>query len=123
MAIQQKTVTVKGTDYLLTTLAAGRGLVVMKQLSKLIGPAFAKMGEGDVGEVVNAILDNIDNTDIEELAKRLITGASKGTVAISFDSEFSGEYDKLYLLIKEIVEFNFGSVFLLFGSSDASPVL
>lgn len=118
MAIQQKVVTVKGTEYILTHLPAGKGLVVMKHLTKLVGPAFAKMTSGDIGEVVDAILDNIDKTDVEELARRLITGASKGSMAVNFDSEFAGEYDRLYLLIKEIIDWNFGSVFQLLGSND-----
>lgn len=118
MAIQQRNVTVKGTEYILTHIPAENGLVVLKQLTKLIGPAFAKMTDGDVGQVVDAILDNLDKTDVVQLATRLVSSASKGSMAINFNNEFAGEYDRLYLLIKEIVEWNFGSVFQLLGSND-----
>lgn len=120
--IGQKVVVIKDTEYLLTHIQAGRGVVLMKHLSKLIGPAVSKMvtkegEEVDISGIINAILENLDNTDIEELCKRLMTGATRGSMAINFDIEFAGEYDKLYMLLKEIVEFNFGSVFQLFGSS------
>jgi hypothetical protein len=39
-------------------------------------------------------------------------------MAINFDMEFAGKYDKLFNLVKEILEFNFGSVFTLFGSEE-----
>ncbi len=123
MAIGQKLVTIKGTEYMLTHIQAGRGVVLMKHLSKLLGPAIGKMvtpeGEDvDVSAIIDAVLDNLDNVDIEELCRRLMTGATRNNMAINFDMEFAGEYDKLYELLKAIVEFNFGSVFQLFGSND-----
>lgn len=117
MAIGQKQVTILGTDYLLTHFPAMRGTRVLKQLTKLIGPSFATLqGGGDLGAALNILFDNLDQ-NVEQLIVELVSTASKGSVGINFDMEFAGEYDKLFLLVKEVVEFNFGSVFTLLGSA------
>jgi hypothetical protein len=66
------------------------------------------------------LFDNLDTVDVEALIKELVaSSATKGSMAINFDMEFSGEYGKLFTLVKEIVEFNYGSVFTLFGSEES----
>ncbi|MBN41992.1 MAG: hypothetical protein CL573_00650 [Alphaproteobacteria bacterium] len=116
--IQQKTVTVNGTEYMLTHMPATKGVKALKMIVKLVGPAFASMQKGGIPAAIEALFDNIDAVDVEELLKGLVSTASKGNMAINYDSEFAGEYDKLFLLVQEVVEFNFGSVFTLFGSDD-----
>lgn len=125
MAIKQKTTTINGEEYLLSTFPAGKGLKILKQLTKLVGPAFAEMLKGGDPEsntenamslALEKLFDNLDCVDVESLVKELITSATKGSVTINFDMEFSGEYDKLFQLVQEIVEFNFGNVFTLFGT-------
>lgn len=117
MAIGQKHVTILGTEYLLTHFPAMRGTRVLKQLTKLIGPSLASLqGGGDLGAALNILFDNLDQ-NVEQLIVELVSTASKGSVGINFDMEFAGEYDKLFLLVKEVVEFNFGSVFTLLGST------
>lgn len=124
MAIQQKQVTVKGTEYLLTHIPAIRGTRMLKQIIKLVGPSFAKFQqEQNLGGAMSVLFDNLDAAGVEQLIIDLVASANKGSVGINFDMEFAGEYDKLYLLVKEIVEFNFGSVFTLFGSDSLSPTL
>lgn len=117
MAIKQRDVNILGTDYLLTQLPAMTGLKLGKQLIKTLGPSFAVMqGEGaSISAALNTLFDNLDD-NAEALIIALVTSASKGSVAINFNSEFAGEYDKLFLLVKEIVEFNYGSVFQMLGS-------
>lgn len=120
MAIQQKTVSVLGTDYMLTQFPAIRGTKILKQLTKLIGPSFAAMqgdGEDKAKLALDALFDNLDGP-VEDLLVVLVQSATKGNMAINFDMEFAGEYDRLFLLVKEIVEFNFGSVFTMFGSAE-----
>lgn len=115
--IEQKTVNIQGTDYLLTQIPAIRGMRLGKQLIKLVGPAFATFQrDQDLGGAVTALLENLDAVGVEQLIVDLVSSANKGSMGIQFDSEFAGEYDKLYLLVKEIVEFNYGSVFTLLGS-------
>lgn len=117
MAIQQKTVQVLGTDYMLTHFPAMRGTRVLKQLTQLIGPSLATLqGGGDLGAALNILFENLDG-NVEQLIVELVSTASKGSMAINFDMEFAGAYDKLFLLVKEVVDFNFGSVFTLLGSA------
>ncbi len=124
MAIQQKQITVKGTDYLLTHIPAIRGTRMLKQLIKLVGPSFATFQkEQDLSGAMTVLFDNLDQVGVEQLLQELVASANKGSVGINFDMEFAGEYDRLFLLVKEIVEFNFGSVFTLLGSDAQLPTL
>lgn len=118
MAIQQKEVTINGETYLLTQLPGMTGLKLGKQLVKILGPAFAGMQgeEGSMSKALSILFENLDDS-AEALIIALVTSASKGSVAINFNTEFAGEYDKLFLLVKEIVEFNYGSVFQMLGSA------
>lgn len=121
--IQQKTVTVQGTEYMLTHLPAIRGTRMLKRLVKLVGPAMATFQkEQDLGGAMSALFDNLDD-NVEALIVELVASATKQNMAIHFDSEFAGQYDKLALLVKEIVEFNYGSVFSLLGSDANFPTL
>lgn len=118
--IEQKTVTIDGEEYMLTQLPATKGIKVLKQIIKLVGPAFAELSKGDGDDIVSLALDklfdNIDEVDVEQLVIALASTASKGSMSVNFDQEFSGKYDRLFKLVKEVVEFNFGSVFMLVGS-------
>ncbi len=121
--IKQKTCTIGGEEFILNTIPATKGIKLLKQLTKLIGPSFSElMKQNDGGEVnpmsvaIEKLFENLDAVDVEALVKELVSSASKGSVSINFDMEFAGEYGKLFMLVKEIVEFNFGSVFTLFGS-------
>lgn len=121
--IQQKTVTVMGTDYMLTHIPAIRGTRMLKRLVKLIGPSLAKFqDQQDLSGAMNVLFENLDD-NVEAMIVELVASATKGSMAINFDSEFAGEYDKLALLVKEIVEFNYGSVFTLLGSDASFPTL
>lgn len=123
--IKQKQINVGGDDYLISTLPATKGLKVLKQLTKLIGPSFAELAKSaDDAEksamsiAMEKLFENLDSVDVENLAKDLMASVSKGNTVINFDMEFSGDYGKLFTLLKEVVEFNFGSVFTLFGSEE-----
>lgn len=119
--IQQKTVNVMGTEYMLTHMPAIRGTRMLKRLVKLIGPAMATFQKDqDLSGAMNALFDNLDD-NVEALLVELVASANKGSMVINFDNEFAGEYDRLFLLVKEIVEFNFGSVFSLLGSDAQFP--
>ena len=129
--IKQKTTTINGEEFLLSTIPATKGIKLLKQLTKLIGPSFTELLKGgESGEKADAnpmglamekLFDNLDTVDVESLIKELVSAsATKGSMAINFDMEFSGEYGKLFTLVKEIVEFNYGSVFTLFGSEESN---
>lgn len=120
MALKQKTVTIGDEQYLLQTIPATKGLKLLKQITKLIGPAFGELtkggdGENAVGSAIEKLIENLDQVEVEVLVKELVSSATKGTITINFDTEFAGEYEKLFQLTKEIVDFNYGSVFTLVG--------
>lgn len=117
--IQQKTVNVRGTDYMLTHLPATKGVRVLKQLGKLVGPAIGSYQSAGIPAAIAVLFENIESVDVENLIKELVGSASKGSMGINFDMEFAGQYDKLMLLVQEVVEFNFGSVFTLLGSEES----
>jgi len=116
--IEQKVVSIKGTDFSITHLPASKGVRVLKQLGKLSGPAFSSYQDGGLSAAIAALFDNIDSVDVEQLIRDLVATASKGSMAINYDMEFAGKYDTLFLLVKEVIEFNFGSVFTLLGSEE-----
>lgn len=118
MAIQQKEVTINGEVFLLTQLPGMTGLKLGKQLVKILGPAFASMQEGGAASAMSVLFDSLDD-NAEALIIALVSGATKGNMAINFNTEFAGQYDKLFLLVKEIVEFNYGSVFQMLGSASS----
>ena len=116
MAIQQKEVTVLGETFLLTQFPAMRGTRILRQLIKLIGPAFAELQlKGEVAPALTMIFDNLDE-NTEKLIPELLSSASKMGMALNYEMEFAGAYDKMFLLAKEVVMFNYGSVFTLIGS-------
>lgn len=118
MAIQQKEVTVGSDVFMLTQMPATKGIKTLKQLLRLIGPAAAEIfQEGNVTKAVDRLVENIDSVDVEVLFKDLIATTAKQNMAVNFDNEFAGDYGKLMMLCKEVVEFNFGNVFTLLGSS------
>lgn len=120
MAIQQKLVNVKGTDYLLNSIPAIKGTRLLKQIIQLVGPAFAEMQKegGGIAPALEVIFDKLDQAGVEQLIIDLIAlSVTKQGMNVNFDMEFASEYDRLFLLVKEVVEFNFGSVFTLLGSS------
>lgn len=123
MSLEQKTVNINGQDYMISQFAATKGIGILKSLAKLLGPSFAELSKGQeeseqgaVGLALEKLFDNFDSVDVEKLVKDLMHGVSKSNVAINFDMEFSGNYDTLFALSKEVVEFNFGSVFTLLGT-------
>jgi hypothetical protein len=123
MAIKQKTIHVNDSEYLVTQLGALKGTRVLKEITKLVGPSFAAMqkkGEaGTIGDALSILFENLDNANIEGMIMELSNTVAKPNGSpINFDMEFAGEYDKLFLVLKEVAEFNFGSVFTMFGSRD-----
>jgi hypothetical protein len=113
--ILQKEVTIKGDVYTLTHFNGMVGLKLGKQLVKILGPSFAAASQGNVADALQTLFENLDDNS-EALIIALVSGATKGNMAINFNIEFAGEYDKLFLLVKEVVEFNYGSVFQMLGS-------
>ncbi len=116
--ITQKQVTIDGINYTLSAFPATRGLRIMKELTKLVGPSFAAWAKGEDGiaGVVTKLVENLDAVNVETLVKEIVSGATKDNMSINFDIEFAGNYMVLFKLVKEVIEFNFGGVFTNLGS-------
>ena len=120
MIIEDKALDIDGTEYRIQPFPAFKGLVILKKLTKIIGPSFSVFldgGESSGGteKAVELLVDNFDDDKVENLVKELISSVTKNGQSINFDIEFMGAYDKLFVLIKEVVMVNFGSVFQLGG--------
>ena len=122
---EQKTVTVGGKDYLLNQFGAIEGLKYQKALAQVILPAIAEiskaggLSEGEALSVgMSKLAENIDKVDEKMIEAMVTRGATLDSMAINFDNHFAGKYMELFLLLKEIVLFNFGSVFTMLGSEE-----
>jgi len=122
---EQKTVEIQGEEYLLNQFGALEGLKYQKALASVIMPAIAEItsrddiGEGEAISIgMNKLSENIDKIDENMIQAMVVRGATKGNMSINFDNEFAGNYMKLFTLLKEIVMFNFGSVFTMLGSEE-----
>lgn len=122
---EQKTVTIDGQDYLLHQFGAIEGLKYQKALAQVLLPAIAEITKG--GEMseesavsigMTKLAENIDKVDERMIEAMVVRGATKNNMSINFDNEFAGKYMQLFQLVKEIVLFNFGSVFTMLGSED-----
>lgn len=125
----QKIVPINGEDFQLNLFPGGKGLRLLNKIRGIAIPALAELqkeankGEEEAGDVIGVfiskVMEGMDKVDVEALVKELITSVSKDNMAINFDTEFAGEYDKLIALVKEVIMFNFGSVFTLVGSNES----
>jgi hypothetical protein len=122
---EQKTVEIQGEEYLLNQFGALEGLTYQKALASVIMPAIAEitsrdnMSEGEALSIgMNKLAENIDKIDENMIQAMVVRGATKGNMSINFDNEFAGNYMKLFNLLKEIVVFNFDSVFTMLGSEE-----
>lgn len=114
--IEQKEVTIKGENYLLTQFGGMKGVKYGKRVGRIILPilsvVFSEEGEVSMGKVIDVVCENLDQLD-EDLIVKLIDSVTKGGVAIDFDKEFAGNYDTLFMLLQEVIQFNFQSLFQL----------
>lgn len=122
---EQKQVTVCGSNYLLHQFGAIEGIRYQKALASVILPAIAEItksggmsDEGAMSVAMSKLADNIDKIDEKMIEAMVSRGATKDSVAINFDNDFAGKYMELFQLLKEIVMFNFGSVFTMLGSEE-----
>lgn len=123
---EQKEVTIGENTYLLHQFGAIEGLKYQKALAQVLLPAIAEISKaGEMSESsaisigMNKLAENIDKVDERMIEAMVVRGATKNNMAINFDNEFAGKYMQLFQLVKEIVMFNFGSVFTMLGSEEA----
>lgn len=115
--IEQKEVTIKGDKYLMTQFGGLKGIKLGKRVGRIILPVIGVVfseseNGGGIGNIIDVVVDNLDQLD-EQLIIELIGSVTKNGVAIDFDKEFAGNYDTLFKLLQEVIQFNFDSLFQL----------
>lgn len=121
---EQKTVNINGQEYLLNQFGAIEGLKYQKALAQVLLPAIAEITKNADSEAsaisigMTKLAENIDKVDEKMIEAMVIRGATKNNLTINFDNEFAGKYMELFQLVKEIVLFNFGSVFTMLGTDE-----
>lgn len=128
--IKQERQEINGVEYTINTIVATRALSLQPQIMKLIGRSLVAFFEGNDGsaktpeaiaklegevmkKIVDTLIEDVEKVNIVDLAKNLIAcGATKGTMSINFDNEFSGNLGTLYKLLFAIIKMNFLDVFI-----------
>lgn len=120
---QDHIITIEGEDFGITPIPATKGLGYMRRLTKLLGPSitalFSAADEESSVEMdglqkaVNLLVENMDKEDVTQLIIELIRTVHKNGQSINFDMEFTGNYQKLFLILAEVLKVNFGSLFQL----------
>ena len=128
--IKQERQEINGIEYTINTIVATRALSLQPQLMKLIGRSLVAFFEGNDGsaktpdaiaklegevmkKIVDTLIEDVEKVNIVDLAKNLIAcGATKGTMSINFDNEFTGNLGTLYKLLFAIIKLNFLDVFI-----------
>lgn len=128
--IKQERTEINGIEYTINTIVATRALSIQPQLMKLIGRSLVAFFEGNDGsaktadaiaklegevmkKIVDTLIEDVEKVNIVDLAKNLIAcGATKGTMSINFDNEFTGNLGTLYKLLFAIIKLNFLDVFI-----------
>lgn len=135
--IKQERTEINGIEYTINTIVATRALSLQPQLMKLIGRSLVAFFEGNDGsaktpdaiaklegevmkKIVDTLIEDVEKVNIVDLAKNLIAcGATKGTMSINFDNEFTGNLGTLYKLLFAIIKMNFLDVFIASDSVGA----
>jgi len=105
-----------------------RGLAYQRKLAKILYPAIQELlsnpvdlGDGtvnlEIGAAIGKFMENIDQVEPAFIKELVVQGAYKaGRVSINFENDFAGNYDVLFLLVAELIKFNFSSLFTMLGS-------
>jgi len=124
MVIEDKVLEIDGTEYRIQPFPAFKGLVILKKLTKIVGPSMTTLlGSADAEGVdlanaekaIELLVENFEGDGVELLIKDLINSVSKNGQPLQFDIEFMADYGKLLKLVTEVVKVNYGSVFQLGG--------
>lgn len=130
--IKNKTITAAGKDYQIQTFPGTKGLTILNKLKTIVGPAFAlAMGSEDEASEVAAnglalaadsLIAAMDKEGVEALIIEIVKGYvhDANSQPIIFDTEFSGNFGALFVIIKEILTLNYGTIFLEIGDSGSN---
>lgn len=117
--IKQKTINIRGNEYLLTQLKTTTGIGALRMLTSMAGPVLAALQSGtedSVSQAILAVSAQMETPLVEGLMHVLLpTCTLANGSAINVDIHFAGDYMHLMEVMQAIVEFNFGDVLEAFG--------
>jgi len=120
MAVSSHSVMVGDVEYHVTTFPATKGVVYLKRLMKVIGPALAEIAGSEdgtvntegLGKAAEILFDNLDKENLDQMIIEWVNkNVTKNGQPIVFDMEFAENYGALFSLVKEIISLNYSSVF------------
>lgn len=119
----QHNVTVKDVDYIINAFKGKQGFLLKARLLKVISPALAALrGTAEdadmvsiITAVVSEVVNRIDEGETLDLIIELLSNVYKGSVKVNFDTEFAQNYSAIYLLLAEVVKYNYKDVFQTLG--------
>jgi len=119
----QHKVCLNDTDYIINPFKGKQGLKLQVKLVKVVSPALESIkGLSDeasqmvvIGEMVKAILAQVDEDSILTLIEELLAGVYKGSIKLDLDKELVCNYSVVFHLLKEVIMFNFKDVFSTLG--------
>ena len=119
----QHNVTIKDVDYIINAFKGKQGFLLKAKLLKVISPALAALrGTAEdadmvaiITAVVSEVVSRIDESETLDLIIELLSNVYKGSVKLDFDKEFTQNYSAIYLLLAEVVKYNYKDVFQTLG--------
>ena len=120
MAVSSVTVEIKDQEYAITPFTAVKGLKLFKRVMTIAGPGLEHLGdeEGDITNVIAAVIKKFDEEPVEVLIQDLVKGVLCDNQEIIFATHFQANYGTLFKLVAEVIKVNFGNVFTEGGLVD-----
>lgn len=121
--MSQLNVTVKDVDYIINAFKGKQGFLLKAKLLKIVSPALGALRgaaeDADMVSVITAVVtevvNRIDESETLDLIIELLSNVYKGSVKLNFDTEFAQNYSAIYLLLAEVIKFNYKDVFQTLG--------
>jgi hypothetical protein len=123
--IETKEIVINGSIYAVTQMPARRALKLQAKLMKILAPcaseiiiAYKDKGNEDshIPKAVSYLVNELDDRTFDSLILEMIEYyVRKNGVELKanvFDIEFAGKLNELFLLLKFILEVNYGDFFL-----------
>ena len=122
--IDSKEIDLNGNKYTVTQMTARNAIKMQARLMRLLGPAASaifvaaakdlKTADDAIPTAITYLVQQLDEKTFENLVMDLMHGVRKNNYEMSpqsIDVEFSGDLNTLFLLLKFILEVNFGDFF------------
>ncbi len=130
MSRKWRETTIDGQAYRVTQFGATEGLRVWTKLAKLIGPSIGKAFGGvkggtalldadvdprAIGEAVEILVDQLDETEVVDFAKRLLAFTMIDGREVNFEIDFQGRMLVMLKVLQFVIEVNYSDFFDALG--------